>query len=103
MSDRTDIKEALWVTAMAGIGLLFLIVFYQSGQVMSTYAQTGQGEISLVYWLLVAAFLFLCTLVPVLLKDSEPLFKVIAILLTAIAPAVTMVLVVANLWYLTHW
>jgi hypothetical protein len=102
VSDKTDIKEALWVTAMAVIGLLFLIVFRESGEVMATYAETGEVEISIVYWLLVAAFVFLCALIPVLLRDSEPLFKVIAIALTAIAPAVTMAFVVANLWRLTH-
>jgi hypothetical protein len=102
VSDKNDIKEALRFTVMAGIGLLFIIVLYQSGEVMATYTETGEGKVPVGYWPLVTVFLFLCALIPVLLRGSEPMFKVIAISLTAIAPALAIAFVVANLWQFTH-
>jgi len=98
-----DMKEALWVVAMAGIGMLFVIIFYQSGQVIAEYTEMGEASISGTFWVCVAVALSLCAMVPYLLKDSKGLpFKLIAILLTAITPAVTVVLVVANVWQVIH-
>lgn len=88
---------------MAGIGILFLIILYQSGQVMAAYDESGQGNISVLYWVLVFAILALCALIPILLRDSEPMeFKVLAILFTAIVPVVALAFVVGNVWYLLH-
>jgi len=98
-----DHKEALWVVAMAGIGLLFLVILYQMGQVMAAHAETGQARISGTMWASVGTALSLCALIPYLLKDSKGLpFKVIAIVMTSIAPAVTILFIVANLLQLTQ-
>jgi len=98
-----DSKEALWVVAMAGIGLLFLVILYQMGQVMAAHAETGQARISETMWAGVAVALSLCAIIPYLLKDSKGLpFKVTAIVMTSITPAVTILFIVANLWHLTQ-
>ena len=98
-----DNKEALWVVAMAGIGLLFLVILYQMGQVMAAYTETGQARISGAMWACVGVALFLCAMIPYLLKDSKGLpFKVTAIVMTSIAPTVTILFIVANLLQLTQ-
>lgn len=103
MHDRNDLCEALWVVSMAGIGLLFLVILYLTGQVMAAYEATAGGDIPVAYWALVGVFVLLCALIPVLLRNSQPPgFRILAILFTAVAPVATVALIVANLWYLLH-
>ena len=84
---------------VAGIALLVLVILYQSGEIIAARAVTEGVSIPGVYWIAVVACLSLCGLVPYLLKDSDPMdFRIIAILLTAVAPAVLIGYLLFSLW-----
>jgi len=53
--------------AMAGIGLLVVIILHQSSTVMALYMETGQRSMPGSYWVVVAVSLSLCALIPNLL------------------------------------
>lgn len=92
-------KEAVWFAAVAAIAWLVLVILYQSSVIIGAYAGTENASIPGIYWLSVAVCLALCALVPYLLKDSRPIdFKIIAILLTSVAPAIVIVFVLFSLW-----
>lgn len=94
-----DKKEAAWFAAVSIIGLLVLAILYQSSEIIAAHAGTADTGIPVIFWLSVVACLGLCALVPYLLKDSRPMdFKIIAILLTSVAPAVLIVFIVFSLW-----
>ena len=95
-----DKKEAAWFAVVTGTGMLFLLIFYVTGQMTAAYLATGDASVSLIYWLLVAVSLFLCTLIAYLLKESELFFRINAIALTAILPAV--VVTFLAFWYLMY-
>ena len=92
-------NEAVWFAVVAGIALLVLIILHQSGEIIGAYAAIEEASIPGVYWLFVAICLDLCALVPYLLKESRPMdFKIIAILLTAVAPTVLIGFILFSLW-----
>ena len=94
-----DKKEAIWFAVVAGIALLVLAILHQSSGVIGAHTGTEEASTPGVYWILVVTCLSLCALVPYLLKDSRPLdFKIIAILLTGVAPAVLIGFVLFSLW-----
>jgi len=94
-----DKKEAIWFGVVAGIGLLVLIILYQSSGIIGLHAGTGQASNPGIFWVVVVLCLSLCALVPYLLKESTPRdFKIIAILLTSVAPAVLIGFVLFSLW-----
>lgn len=97
-----DKKEALWFAVLAGIGMLFLLLFYVTDRITAAHLATGESSIPVLYWLLVAIPLLLCSLVPFLLRGSEVFFRINAIVLTAILPAVAIVFLACNLWYTMH-
>jgi len=103
LNDKNAIREALWVVAMACIALLLIVELYLSSTTMAAHLETGNGIISNSFWVFVAASLSACALVPYLLRDSKPKdFKIIAIVLTAIAPAAAVIFIALNLWRVTH-
>ncbi len=94
-----DKKEAIWFAVVAGIALLVLVILHQSSGVIGAYTGTKEASTPGVYWVLVVTCLSLCALVPYLLKNSSPLdFKIIAVLLTGVAPAVLIGFVLFSLW-----
>ena len=94
-----DKKEAAWFAVISVIAMLVLIILYQSGGTIEAHMGTEETSIPVVYWVLVVVCLGLCALVPFLLKDSTPMdFKIIAILLTAVAPAVLIGFILFSLW-----
>jgi len=97
-----DKKEAVWFAVLAGIGILFLLLFYVTGRITAAHLATGKSSIPVLYWLLVAIPLLLCALVPILLRGSELFFRINAIVLTAVLPAVAIVFLACNLWYAMH-
>lgn len=103
MDARRQIKEAFWIVAMAVIGLLFIVVMHQSSTVMETVEATGRGTIPGAFWVTVTIALALCALIPWLVSEArEGGVRVIAILLTSVAPAGTILFVAWNLWRVTH-
>jgi len=98
MSRKIEIQEALWVVCMACIGLLFIILLYQSGGIMAEFSKTGDTNIPLLFWMLVTIYISLCVSVFVLLRDSEPAeFKITALILTGVVPIVVIVLIIVKL------
>lgn len=94
-----DKKEAAWFAAVSVIAVLVLIILYQSGEIIAARAVTEGVGIPGVFWISAVACLSLCGLVPYLLKDSEPMdFRIIAILLTAVAPAILIGYLLYSLW-----
>lgn len=94
-----DKKEAIWFGVVAGIALLVLVILYESSGIIGAQAGTEEASTPGVYWVLVMICLSLCALVPYLLNDSRPLdFKIIAILLTGVAPAVLVGFVLFSVW-----
>jgi hypothetical protein len=94
-----DKKEAVWFAVVSAIALLVLVILHQSGEIIGARAAVEEASIPIVYWVLVVVCLSLCALVPYLLKESKPLdFKIIATLLTALAPAVLVGFVLFSLW-----
>ncbi len=94
-----DKKEAAWFAVISVIAMLVLIILYQSGGIIEAHMGTEETSTPVVYWVLVVVCLCLCALVPFLLKDSTPMdFKIIAILLTAVAPAVLIGFILFSLW-----
>ena len=93
-----DKYEAVWFAVLAGIGMLFLLLFHVTGRITAAHLATGESSIPVLYWLLVAVSLLLCALVPFLLRGSELFFRINAIVLTALLPAVAIVFVASNLW-----
>ena len=96
-----DKKEAVWFAVVSIIALLVLVILHLSGEIIGARAGAGAEEVSIpsVYWVFVVVCLSLCALVPYLLKESTPLdFKIIATLLTALAPAVLIGFVLFSLW-----
>jgi len=103
MDPRREIKEAFWIVAMAAIGLLFIVVMHQSSTVMERVEASGSGTIPGAFWVTVTVALVLCALIPWLVNESrEGGVRIIAILLTAVAPAGTILFVAWNLWRVTH-
>ena len=93
-----EIREALWVAAMACMGLLLLVLLHQSSDVMGEYAQSGELKIPASFWLSAVSFLVVNFSVFPLLKNSKPVgFKVLAYILTGIVPTVVLLFVVLNL------
>jgi len=94
-----DKKEAAWFAVVAGIALLVLVILYQSGEIIAARAMKEGVSIPGVFWISVVACLSLCGLVPYLLKDSQPMeFRIIAILLTAMAPVILIGYLLFSLW-----
>ena len=94
-----DKKEAVWFAVVSVIALLVLVILQQSGEIIGARAAAEEVSIPGVYWALIVVCLSLCALVPYLLKESTPLdFKIIATLLTALAPAVLIGFVLFSLW-----
>jgi len=99
MADLRAVREAMWVSCMAAIGILVLLLLHLSGKVMARQAALGEATIPTGFWLVVVALLALCALVPWLLRDSQPpSFRVLATLLTALIPAAVTLFLVVNLW-----
>jgi len=97
-----DIREAIWFAVVACIAMLVLVILYQSGPIIGLHAGTDDATTPGVYWFLIAVCLSLCAIVPYLLKNSKPAdFKIIAILLTAAAPAAIIAFVLFSLWRAT--
>ncbi len=94
-----DKKEAIWFGVVAGIAMLVLVILHQSSGFIGAQAGTEEASIPGVYWVLVVTCLSLCALVSYLLKNSSPLdFKIIAVLLTGVAPAVLIGFVLFSVW-----
>jgi hypothetical protein len=94
-----DKKEAAWFAVVSVIALLILVILHQSGEIIGARAGMEEVSVPVVYWVFVVACLGLCALVPYLLRESTPLdFKIIAILLTALAPVVLIGFVLFSLW-----
>ena len=92
-------KEAIWFAVVAAIAVLVLVILYQSSEIIEAHSGAEEAHTPGFYWLLVSVCLGLCALVPYLLNNSRPMdFKIIAILLTAVAPAVLIVFVLFSLW-----
>lgn len=92
-------KEAIWFAVVAAIGVLVLVILYQSSGIIEAYSGAEGAHTPAFYWVLVSLCLGLCALVPYLLSNSKPMdFKIIAILLTAVAPAVVIGFVLFSLW-----
>ncbi len=93
-----EIREALWVAAMACMGLLLLVLLHQSSDVMEETAKSGERKIPVSFWVSATSFLVVNISVFPLLKDSRPVgFKLLAYILTGIAPTVVLLFVVLNL------
>ena len=96
MNDR---KEAVWFAVVSVISLLILVILHQTGEIVGARAGAEVASIPSVYWMLVVVCLSLCALVPYLLKDSKSMeFKVIATILTALAPTVVVGFALFSLW-----
>ena len=94
-----DKKEAVWFAVVSVIALLILVILHQSGEIIGARAGLEEVSVPVVYWVVVVSCLGLCALVPYLLRESTPLdFKIIAILLTALAPAILVAFVLFSLW-----
>ena len=94
-----DKKEAVWFAVISIIALLIVVILHLSSGIIEAHAATQEASTPVVFWVLVVACLGLCALVPYLLKDSSPVeFKIIAILLTAVGPAVVIGFVLFALW-----
>jgi hypothetical protein len=94
-----DKKEAIWFGVVAVIALLVLIILHQSSGVIGAHTGTEEASTPGVFWVLVVTCLSLCALVPYLLKNSSPLdFKIIAILLTGVVPAILIGFVLFSVW-----
>lgn len=94
-----DIKEAIWFAVVACIAMLVLIILYQAGPIIGLHAGTDEATTPAVFWILIVVCLSLCAFVPFLLKNSKPMdFKIIAILLTAVVPAVIIAFLLFSLW-----
>ena len=93
-----EIKEALWVASMSGIGLLFLLLLNRSGRIMAEFTETGISTIPISFWIVTVVVLCLCVSVFFLLKDSKSMeFKVVGIVLTCFAPALATLIIVINI------
>jgi hypothetical protein len=102
MTDLRAVREALWVACMAAIGLLVLLLLHLSGKIMVQVEAAGQAPITPGFWFVVALTLGLSALIPWLLRDSQPVgFRVLAVLFTALAPALLVLFLVVNLWVVT--
>jgi len=96
-SRSIEIKEALWVASMSGIGILFLMLLNKSGRIMAEFSESGIGTIPISFWIVTTLILCLCISVFILLKDSHSKeFKVVGIVLTGIAPAVATLMIVLS-------
>ncbi len=96
-SHSIEVKEALWVASMAGIGILFLILLNKSGRIMVNYSESGISVIPLSFWIVATAILCLCASIFILLKDSKSVeLKVVGITLTGILPIVATLMIVVN-------
>lgn len=94
-----DKNEAVWFAVVSIVALLILVILHQTGGIVGARAGAEVVDIPSVYWMLVVVCLSLCMLIPYLLKDSESMgFKVIAIILTAIAPTVVVGFALFSLW-----
>lgn len=94
-----DKKEAAWFAVVAGIALLVLVILYQSGEIIAARAVTEGVSIPGVFWISLVACVSLCGLVPYLLKESKPMdFRILAILLTAVAPMILIGYLLFSLW-----
>jgi cytochrome bd-type quinol oxidase subunit 2 len=94
-----DKKEAIWFAVVSIVALLVLIILHQTGEIVGARTGAEVANIPSVYWMLVVVCLSLCVLVPYLLKDSKSMeFKVIAIILTALAPTVVVGFALFSLW-----
>lgn len=98
MTDLRAVREAMWIACMAAIGLLVLLLLHLSGEVMARFAATGAATIPARFWVAVVVSLALCALIPWLLRDSESGLRVLATLMTALAPAAVILFLVVNLW-----
>jgi len=99
MTDLRAVREAMWITCMAAIGLLVLLLLHLSGKAMAHFAEAGQATIPTGFLLVAAVTLALCALIPWLLRDSESRgFRVLAIVMTALLPAALTLFLVVNLW-----
>jgi len=103
MDNKEELKEAFWIVAMACIGLLVIVDLHLSSTVMGEYLETGSATIPFSFWAFVALTLAVSAVIPMLLKDSKSMeLRVIAVLLTSIAPAVATIFIALNLWQVTH-
>ena len=103
ISRSVEIKEGLWIVAVACIGLLFLVLLHQSGGIMAEFSESGKKDIPILFWVLVTIFLTFCISVFVLLKNSKPIeFRITAFLLTGVAPIVAILFIVFNLLNLEY-
>jgi amino acid transporter len=94
-----DKKEAAWFAVVACIAMLVLVILYLSGPIIGAHIGMEETSTPGIYWVLVVVCLGLCALVPYLLKDSRPMdFKIIGILLTAVAPAAIIGFILFSLW-----
>ena len=94
-----DKKEAIWFAVVSIVALLVLVILHQTGEIVGARTGAEVANIPGVYWMLVVVCLSLCMLVPYLLKDSKSMeFKVIAILLTGLAPTVVVGFALFTLW-----
>lgn len=103
MDEKNELKEAFWIVAMAAIGLLLIVDLHLSSKVMAVFLEEGRATIPISFWAFLAATLVVCALIPLLLKDSKSMeLRVVAVLLTSIAPAIGAILIALNLWQVTH-
>ena len=92
-------KEAIWFGVVAVIALLVLVILHQSGEIVADFMMLEEPSVPVIYWVLIVVCLSLCALVPYLLKDSKEMdFKIIAILLTSVAPIALICFILFSFW-----
>lgn len=88
-------REAAWYVLLFITPYLAFSILVESHQAVLELESTGEFRYPGGYVLIAVLNLLLCALVPFLLKDSEPSFRLGGILLTSIAPA----LLTGWVWY----
>lgn len=98
LSKGTEIREGLWVVAMASIGMLLLLLLHQSGQVMAEFEKSGSKSIPVSFWIVSIVYLSASfSIFPLLRSSSPPEFRITAYVLTGAAPIVAWLLIGYNL------
>lgn len=93
-----EVREGLWVVAMASIGLLLLMLLHQSGGVMAEFENSGDKTVPPSFWVLSAIYLGVSlSIFPLLRESSPPEFRITAYILTGLAPIVAWLMIGYNL------